>query len=134
MYGRERLIVSAGAVALPGVIVAQVAAALGCAAAGYRSEAPAIEIAVFALVITAVQGWLGWLLRGGRLTGSVRIPDLASSGPFSACLHPAVSTIKPTSPASPSLSGEKTLALGPTTEFSDRAYAKQPGPIPSESA
>ena len=65
MYGRERLIVSAVAVALPGVIVAQVAAALGCAAAGHRAEAPAIGIAVFALVITALQGWLGWLLRGG---------------------------------------------------------------------
>ena len=32
----------------------------------------------------------------------------SSSGPFSAWLHPAVSTIKPTSPASPSLPGEKT--------------------------
>ncbi len=33
--------------------------------------------------------------------------DLASSGPFSAWLHPAASTIEPTSPASPSLPGEK---------------------------
>jgi len=33
--------------------------------------------------------------------------DLVSSGPFSAWLHPAVSTIKPTSPASPSLPDEK---------------------------
>ena len=33
--------------------------------------------------------------------------DLASSGPFYAWLHPAVSTIKPISPASPSLSDEK---------------------------
>jgi enediyne biosynthesis protein E4 len=42
------------------------------------------------------------------MLGTVGKPDLASSGPFSACLHPAVSTIKQTSPASPSLSGEKT--------------------------
>ncbi|MCH8194134.1 MAG: hypothetical protein IIA65_08965 [Planctomycetes bacterium] len=69
--------------------------------------------------------------------------DLASSGLFSAWLHPAASTIKPTSPASPSLPGEnsgflcpirgcasslkqpkkKWLALGPTTEFSDRLRA-----------
>jgi len=34
-------------------------------------------------------------------------PHLASSGPFSAWLHPAASTIQPTSPASPSLPGEK---------------------------
>jgi len=40
---------------------------------------------------------------------------------FSACLHPAASTIKPISPASPSLPGEESLALGPTTEFSERA-------------
>jgi hypothetical protein len=53
--------------------------------------------------------------------GSVGKLDLASSGLFSAWLHPAASTIKPISPASPSLPGEKTLALGPTTEFSDRA-------------
>jgi len=33
--------------------------------------------------------------------------DLASSGPFFARLHPAVSTIKPTSPASPSLPDKK---------------------------
>jgi hypothetical protein len=33
--------------------------------------------------------------------------DLVSNGPFSAWLHPAVSTIKPTSPASPSLPDEK---------------------------
>jgi len=39
--------------------------------------------------------------------GSVGKPDLASSGPFSARLHPAVSTIEPTSPASPTLPGEK---------------------------
>lgn len=64
MYGRERLFVSAMALTLPGVIVAQVAAALGCAATGYRGEAPALEIVVFALVITAVQAWLAWLLRG----------------------------------------------------------------------
>jgi hypothetical protein len=57
----------------------------------------------------------------GAVLGSVEKLDLASSGLFSACLHPAVSTIQPTSPASPSLAGEKTLALGPTTEFSDRA-------------
>jgi hypothetical protein len=50
--------------------------------------------------------------------------DLASSGLFPACLHPAVSMIKQTSPASPSLSGEETLALGPTTEFSDRLLGK----------
>ncbi len=42
-----------------------------------------------------------------KTTDSVGKPDLASSGPFSACLHPAASTIKQTSPASPSLSGEK---------------------------
>ena len=41
------------------------------------------------------------------ILGSVGKPDLASSGPFSACLHPAVSTMKRTLPASPSLSGEK---------------------------
>jgi len=40
--------------------------------------------------------------------GSVGKPDLASSGPFSTWLHPAVSTIEQTSPASPSLPGEKT--------------------------
>jgi outer membrane protein len=39
--------------------------------------------------------------------GSVGKPDLASSGPLSVWLHPAASTIKPTSPASPSLPGEK---------------------------
>jgi hypothetical protein len=44
---------------------------------------------------------------------------------FPACLHPAVSTIKQTSPASPSLSGEKTLAFGPTTEFSDRLLGEK---------
>ena len=33
--------------------------------------------------------------------------DLASTGAFSAWLHPAASTIEPTSPASPSLPGEK---------------------------
>ena len=33
--------------------------------------------------------------------------DLASTGPFSGWLHPAASTIKPTSPASPSLPAEK---------------------------
>ena len=38
--------------------------------------------------------------------GSVEKPDLASSGPFSTGLHPAVSTMEPTSPASPSLPGE----------------------------
>ena len=54
------------------------------------------------------------------LLGSVGKLDLASSDLSSACLHPAVSAIKQTSPASPSLSGEKTLALRPTTEFSDR--------------
>jgi len=41
-------------------------------------------------------------------SGSVGKPDLASSGPFPAWLHPPVSTIKPTSPASPSLPSEKT--------------------------
>jgi hypothetical protein len=50
--------------------------------------------------------------------------DLASSGLFSASLHPAVSTIETTTPASPSLSGEKTLALGPTMEFSDRLLVR----------
>jgi len=39
--------------------------------------------------------------------GSVGKPDLASSGPFSAWRHPAASAIEPTSPASPSLPGEK---------------------------
>ena len=39
--------------------------------------------------------------------GSVGKPHLASSGPFSAWLRPAASTIKPTSPASPSLPGGK---------------------------
>jgi len=53
--------------------------------------------------------------------GCVRKLDLASSGLFSAWLHPAASTIKPTLPASPSLPDEKTLARGPTTEFSDKA-------------
>ncbi len=38
-----------------------------------------------------------------RALGSVGKPDLASSGPFSTWLHPAVSTIKPTSPASAAL-------------------------------
>jgi len=56
------------------------------------------------------------------LLGSVGKVALASSGPFPTWRHPAPSTIKPISPASPSLSGEKTLALRPTTEFSDRAY------------
>ncbi len=42
-----------------------------------------------------------------RTLGSFRKPDLASSGPFSTWLLPAVSTIEPTSPASPSLPGEK---------------------------
>ena len=53
--------------------------------------------------------------------GCVRKLYLASSGLFYAWLLPATSTIKPTSPASPSLPGEKTLALVPTTEFSDKA-------------
>ena len=39
--------------------------------------------------------------------GSVGKPDLAPSGPFSAWLHPVPSTIKPISPASPSLPVEK---------------------------
>ncbi len=39
--------------------------------------------------------------------GCVGKLDLASSGPFFAWLHPAASTIEPTSPASPSLPGEK---------------------------
>ncbi len=39
--------------------------------------------------------------------GCVGKLDLASSGPFSAWLHPAASTIEPTSPASPSLPDEK---------------------------
>jgi hypothetical protein len=55
------------------------------------------------------------------MLGSVGKLDLASSGLFSACLNPAASTIKQTSPASPSLPGEKTLALGPTMEFPDKA-------------
>ncbi len=42
-----------------------------------------------------------------RSLGSVGKLGLASSGPFSAWLHPAASTIQPTSPASPSLPGEK---------------------------
>ena len=42
-----------------------------------------------------------------EVLGSVRKPDLASSGHLSAWLHPAASTIKQTSPASPSLPGEK---------------------------
>ena len=42
------------------------------------------------------------------LLGSVGKLALASSGPFSVWLHPAPSTIKPISPASPSLPGEKT--------------------------
>jgi hypothetical protein len=54
--------------------------------------------------------------------GSVSKLDLASSGLFFAWLHPAASTMKPTSPASPSLPDEKSLALGPTTEFSDGAW------------
>jgi len=45
---------------------------------------------------------------------------LASSGPFSAWRHPAASTIKLISPASPSLPDEKLLALGPTVEFLER--------------
>ncbi len=57
--------------------------------------------------------------------GSVAWCDLAASGLFSAwlsrCTSGAASTIKPISPASPSLPGEKPLALGPTTEFSDKA-------------
>ena len=43
--------------------------------------------------------------RGGL--GRVGKLDLASSGPFSAWPHPAASTIEQTSPASPSLPGEK---------------------------
>ena len=43
------------------------------------------------------------------LLGSVGKPDLASSGPFSTWPHPAVSTMKQTSPAPPSLPGEKTV-------------------------
>ena len=42
-----------------------------------------------------------------RTLEPVREFDLASTGPFSTWLHPAASTIKQTSPASPSLSGEK---------------------------
>ncbi len=41
------------------------------------------------------------------MSGSVRKPDLASSGPFSTWLHPAASTIESTSPASPSLLSKK---------------------------
>ena len=41
------------------------------------------------------------------LLGSAGKVALASSGPFSTWLHPAPSTIKPISPASPSLPGEK---------------------------
>jgi hypothetical protein len=61
------------------------------------------------------------LHRSCNALGSVRKLDLASSGLFSAWLHPAPSSIKPISPASPSLPGEKPLALGPTTEFLDKA-------------
>ena len=43
----------------------------------------------------------------GRILEPVGEFDLASTGPFSAWLHPAASTIEPTSPASPSLPGEK---------------------------
>jgi hypothetical protein len=57
--------------------------------------------------------------------GSAGKLDLASSGLFSACLHPAVSMIKQTSPASPSLPDEKPLALEPTTELSDRAFVSR---------
>ena len=42
------------------------------------------------------------------IRGCVGKLDLASSGPFSAWPHPAASTIEQTSPASPSLPGEKT--------------------------
>ena len=41
------------------------------------------------------------------IRGCVGKLDLASSGPFSAWPHPAASTIEQTSPASPSLPGEK---------------------------
>jgi len=47
------------------------------------------------------------VIAGDMSPGSVGKPDLASSGPFSTWLHPAASTIKQTSPASPSLPGEK---------------------------
>ena len=40
---------------------------------------------------------------------------------FSSGRRPAPSTIQPISPASPSLPDEKPLALGPTTDFSDKA-------------
>ncbi|MCH8217545.1 MAG: hypothetical protein IH892_12345, partial [Planctomycetes bacterium] len=43
----------------------------------------------------------------GSMLGCVGKPDLASSGPSSAWPHPAPSTIEQTSPASPSLPGEK---------------------------
>ncbi len=42
-----------------------------------------------------------------RTMGCVEKLGLASSGPFSACQHPAASTIKKISPASPSLADEK---------------------------
>jgi hypothetical protein len=47
-------------------------------------------------------------LKRRRVLGSVGKVALASSGSFSAWLHPAPSTIKPISPASPSLPAEKT--------------------------
>ena len=49
----------------------------------------------------------GWCLVICALIGYVGKLDLASSGPFSAWPHPAASTIEQTSPASPSLPGEK---------------------------
>ena len=57
------------------------------------------------LVEVCLEG--GVLMTSTEVLGSVGKPDLASSGPFSTWLHPAVSTIEPTSPASPSLPGGK---------------------------
>jgi len=54
------------------------------------------------------QALLGLTLVLASIPGSVGRPDLASSGSFSTWLHPAASTIEQTSPASPSLPGEKT--------------------------
>ena len=55
--------------------------------------------------------------------GSVGKPDLASSGHFSAWLLPAPSTMKPTSPASPSLPDEKIAR----SRADDGVFRQSPG-------
>ena len=70
-----------------------------------ESEGPSGYTLDRSLVEVYLEG--GVLMTSTEVLGSVGKPDLASSGHFSIWLHPAVSTIKPTSPASPSLPGER---------------------------